>query len=131
MSKHSVSNIYLHIVFVIKYRRKVLTSQILTIIQSIFRQVCLDYFSELIEFEGETDHIHLLVKIVPTVKVSDLVRSLKVRTSDYILNLEIPELRKSLWANHLWSSGYYVSSVGNTSIDVIKNYIRNQNSPRM
>lgn len=127
---HSINEIYLHVVFVTKYRRRVLNCEILDILKNVFINVLLNFKSELIEFEGEEDHVHLLVKISPTVRICDLIRSLKTSSSSIIMNSNFNCIREKLWLNHLWTPSYYVNSCGNTSIDVVKNYIHSQNRPR-
>lgn len=76
-SAHCVFNLKIHLVFVVAYRRKAISESILTRMSEIFKEVCQDYNAELREFSGESDHVHLLVEISPTVRISDLVRTLK------------------------------------------------------
>src|SRR5205807_5451346 len=69
--------LHMHLVFVTKYRRKVFTKKILVELRAIFQSVCTDFQASLTEFEGENDHVHLLVNYPPTISVSKLVNSLK------------------------------------------------------
>jgi putative transposase len=69
--------IHVHLVFVTKYRRGVFTKEILDDMRQIFASVCTDFEAELVEFDGEDDHVHLLVNYPPKVAVSKLVNSLK------------------------------------------------------
>ena len=76
--RHCVFKMHVHLVFVTKYRRGVFTKEILNDLQSIFKEVCDDFEAELVEFDGEDDHVHLLVNHPPPkVAVSNLVNSLK------------------------------------------------------
>lgn len=68
---------HVHFVFVTKYRRNVFTKEVLDDLKIFFEKVCLDFESELVEFDGEDDHVHLLVNYPPKVSVSALVNSLK------------------------------------------------------
>jgi putative transposase len=68
---------HVHLVFVTKYRRNVFTKEVLDDLKIFFEKVCLDFESELVEFDGEDDHVHLLVNYPPKVSVSALVNSLK------------------------------------------------------
>ena len=68
---------HVHLVFVTKYRREVFTKEILGDLRPIFSSVCADFEAELVEFDGEDDHVHLLVNYPPKVSVSHLVNSLK------------------------------------------------------
>ncbi len=75
--RHCVFLMHVHLVFVTKYRRDVFTKEILDDMRGIFANVCRDFESELVEFDGEDDHFHLLVNYPPKVSVSSLVNSLK------------------------------------------------------
>src|SRR6516164_3617027 len=75
--RHCVFNMHVHLVFVTKYRRDVFTKEILKHLNIIFDAVCKDFESELIECNGEDDHVHLLVNYPPKIQLSKLVDSLK------------------------------------------------------
>jgi putative transposase len=85
--------------------------------------------SELLEFNGADDHVHLLVCCSPTVAICNLVSKLKGKSS-YFLRKEFSEkLSKKLWRGHLWSPSYCVVSCGEASLDVVKQYIVEQRTP--
>ena len=118
-----------HLVFVTKYRHKVFTDTHLTRLEAIFRDVCTDFECELVELNGETDHVHLLVTFPPKVAVSHLVNSLKGVSSRY-MRREFPELERHYWrAKRLWSGSYFAGSVGGAPISVLRQYIENQTRP--
>ncbi len=71
--RHCVFRMHVHLVFVTKYRRNVFTKEVLDDLKIFFEKVCLDFESELVEFDGEDDHVHLLVNYPPKVAVSALV----------------------------------------------------------
>jgi len=126
--RHGRSCIYslqVHLVFVTKYRRSVFDDATLTDMERIMRNVCATMECELIEFNGETDHVHLLVSYPPKVSVSTLVNMLKGVSSR--------QLRKTYalrtHRGHLWSPSYYAASSGGASLDVLKEYIRKQDRP--
>lgn len=127
--RHCVFNMHVHLVFVTKYRRGVFTKQILDDLKVIFEQVCLDFESELVEFDGEHDHVHLLVNYPPKVSVSKLVNSLKGVSSRMIRQKDYPSIRKKLWGNALWSPSYFAGSCGGAPIAIIKQYIAQQQTP--
>ncbi|MDU2950389.1 MAG: IS200/IS605 family transposase [Bifidobacterium longum] len=86
-------------------------------------------FVESAEFNGETDHVHLLVSFPPTVELSRLVNSLKGVSSRY-LRRDYPELARHYWrAQRLWSPSYYAGTAGGAPLDTLKRYIENQNRP--
>jgi putative transposase len=127
--RHCVFLMHVHLVFVTKYRRNVFTKEVLNDLEIIFSSVCLDFESELIEFEGEDDHVHLLVNYPPKVSVSKLVNSLKGVSSHLIRKKNYPNLRNKLWGNALWSPSYFASSCGGAPIAIIRQYIEQQKTP--
>jgi putative transposase len=127
---HSVFSIYLHFLFVAKYRRKVLTFQILDRIREIFAHVCIKTKCRLIEFNGESDHVHLLVDFHPDNNISAFTGSLKSASSRIIRNEFEVHLSKFYKNPVLWSSSYYVASTGGAPIEKIKAYIKSQESPQ-
>jgi REP-associated tyrosine transposase len=117
------------LVFVTKYRHPVFTVRHLTRMQEIMRDVCADFGAELAEFNGENNHVHLLVNFPPTVAVSRLVNSLK-GVSSRRLRQEFPDLVRHYWrAKRLWSGSYFAGSVGGAPISVLHQYIEQQDRP--
>lgn len=93
------------------------------------REVCSDFECELVEFNGEPEHVHLLVNFPPKVAVSKLVNSLK-GVSSRRLRQEFPELQKHYWrAKRLWNGSYFAGSVGGAPLAILRQYIENQNRP--
>jgi putative transposase len=127
--RHCVFRMHVHLVFVTKYRRGVFTKEILDDLRGIFADVCADFESELVEFDGEDDHVRLLVVYPPKVAVSSLVNSLKGVSSRLIRKKNRPELRKKLWGDSLWSPSYFAGSCGGAPIAILKQYIDDQRSP--
>lgn len=76
-----MSLLHAHLVFVTKYRRTVFTGPMLTFTENIMRAVCTDQDADLMEFNGESDHVHLLVAYQPTLAISVLAQRLKGRTA--------------------------------------------------
>ena len=126
--RHCVFNMHVHLVFVAKYRRDVFTNAMLETMREVFERVCLDFEAELIEFDGEHDHVHLLVNYPPKVAISSLVNSLKGLSSRH-LRKDFPELKNNLWGDSLWSPSYFASSCGGAPLEIIKQYIEQQQSP--
>lgn len=117
---------HVHLVFVTKCRRNVFTKEILDDLHRIFARVCADFEAQLIEFDGEDDHVHLLVNYPPKVAVSRLVNSLKGASSRVIRNRNYPSIRQKLWGGALWSPSYFAGSCGGAPLAVIQQYIRQQ-----
>jgi len=127
--RHVVFNLHVHLVFVAKYRRKVFTKEILVDMRQIFESVCTDFEAQLVEFDGEHDHVHLLVNYLPKVSISKLVNSLKGVSSRMIRQKNYPSIREKLWGSALWSPSYFAGSCGGTPITIIRQYIEQQNTP--
>ena len=121
--------LHVHLVFVTKYRRKVFTQRILRELKAVFASVCSDFEAELVEMEGEKDHVHLLVNYPPTVAISRLVNSLKGVSSRLIRKEKHPTISRALWGNALWSPSYFAGSCGGAPLEVIREYIEQQDSP--
>jgi putative transposase len=120
---------HVHLVFVTKYRRGVFTKEILDELRLIFFSVCRDFEADLVEFDGEDDHVHLLVNYPPKVTVSKLVNSLKGVSSHLIRKKGYPSIREKLWGGALWSPSYFSGSCGGAPITVIRQYIEQQKTP--
>ncbi|QYD68135.1 IS200/IS605 family transposase [Paraburkholderia edwinii] len=127
--RHCVFMMHVHLVFVTKYRRGVFTGEVIDELRVIFANVCRDFEAELVEFDGEHDHVHLLVNYPPKVAVSALVNSLKGVSSRMIRQKNYPGIRRKLWGGALWSPSYFAGSCGGAPIDVIRRYIEQQQTP--
>lgn len=119
---------HVHLVFVTKYRRHVFTNAMLDDMRDIFASVCTDFEAELIEIDGEDDHVHLLVYYPPKVAVSVLVNSLK-GVSSRLMRQRHPALVPRYWKGVLWSPSYFAASCGGAPISIIKQYIEQQRTP--
>jgi putative transposase len=127
--RHCVFMIHVHLVFITKYRREVFTPEILQDLRGIFTSVCTDFDSELMEFNGEDDHVHLLLNYPPKVSVSALVNSLKGVSSRMIRQKRYSSIRRKLWGGALWSPSYFAGSCGGAPLAVIRHYIEQQKTP--
>lgn len=118
-----------HLVFVTKYRRRLFTGQILTFAEHTMRAVCAELDAELVEFNGEPDHVHLLVAYPPTLAISVLVQRLKGRTA-YAVRREFTGVCvRARMRGHLWSPSYFAVSCGGAPLSIIKQYIDGQTRP--
>ncbi|MEV6955034.1 IS200/IS605 family transposase [Streptomyces sp. NPDC051183] len=127
--RHCTFILHAHLVFVTKYRHEVFNDQHLTRCEEIMRSVCADFEVELVEFNGENNHVHLLVNLPPKVALSKLVNSLK-GVSSRRLRQEFPDLVRHYWrAQRLWSGSYFAGSVGGAPLSMVHQYIEQQNRP--
>lgn len=127
--RHVVHNLHCHLVFTPKYRKAIFTDDMLTVCEKAMFNVCEDFGAVLSEFNGETDHVHLLVHHPPQIAISDLVNSLKGVSSRRLRQVFPEEIKQLLYGEHLWSPSYFAGSVGGAPLDVVKDYIENQKRP--
>lgn len=118
----------MHLVFVTKYRRRVFTKAVLDDLRAIFAKICADFEAELVEFDGEDDHVHLLVTYPPKTAIAKLVNSLK-GVSSRLLRKQHPELVRRYWKGVLWSPSYFAGSCGGAPIEIVRQYIEQQQTP--
>ncbi|HDS9666346.1 IS200/IS605 family transposase [Klebsiella pneumoniae] len=127
--RHCVFMLHCHLIFITKYRGEVFNATHLETLEGICRNVCELFECELVEFNGESDHVHMLLNFPPKVSISKLVNSLK-GVSSRKMKLHHSELHKPTWkSDALWSPSYFAGSVGGAPLDVIKKYIEDQNRP--
>jgi putative transposase len=127
--RHCVFDMHVHLVFVTKYRHAVFTRGHLDHLERIFRDVCESFGCRLEEFNGEADHVHLLVGFPPTAQVSRLVNSLK-GVSSRIMRRDHLELAQHYWrAQRLWSASYYAGTAGGAPLETLRTYIERQQQP--
>jgi len=121
-----VYNINYHIVWSVKYRRKVLTSEIERYLKALFEEIAKEKGFEVVMMEvGEQDHIHVFASAHPKVAPSYIVKMLK-GISGRKLFLRFPEIKAKLWKGRLWNNSFYLETVGSTSEEDIKRYIAKQ-----
>ena len=126
--RHCVFSIHVHLVFVTKYRRKVLDGDAIQRLRGYFAKVCADFEATLVETDGEDNHVHLLVNYPPKVAVTNLVNSLK-GVSSRLLRKDRPDLARRYYKGVLWSPSYFAASCGGAPIAVVKQYIEQQQTP--
>lgn len=126
--RHCVFALHAHLVFVTKYRRRVFTGAALDIVDEVMRSVCADFNVKLAAFEGEDNHVHLLVNYPPQVQLSKLVNSLK-GVSSRVLRQRMPSISDRYYKNVLWSPSYFAASCGGAPLSVIKQYVEQQARP--
>ena len=124
-----VFKIFLHLVFVTKYRREALTAEMIDTLKEVFRETCEQMEGELIEFGGEHDHVHLMVSYPPKLALSNFVGKLKGKSSYVLRRKYASQLKKKLWGAHLWSPSYCAISCGGAPLDVVKQYVMDQRRP--
>jgi putative transposase len=119
---HTVFTIHVHLVWITKYRKRVLAGEVGTRVREVIRQICREEDVEILKGHVSKDHVHLLLSIPPQVTISRLVQKLKGRTSGKLMS-EFLHLKKAFWGRHIWARGYFCCSSGNITDEVIAAYM--------
>ena len=125
---HTVFDLKYHLVWVTKYRYKVLHGEVGVRARDLIRQVCMAREIKILKGHVSRDHVHLLVSSPPRLSVSQMMQYLKGRSSR-LLQQEFPELRRRYWGQHLWARGYFAASSGTVTDEMIRAYIEQQEPP--
>ncbi|SFA59733.1 putative transposase [Anoxybacillus pushchinoensis] len=120
-----VYSIQYHIVWCVKYRRKILTDKIEQRLVDILHKIAAENGFVIQEINGDLDHIHLLIECSPQHYIPDIIKALK-GVSARLLFKQYPELKKQLWGGHLWNPSYFVATVSEHTEEQIRNYIHSQ-----
>lgn len=126
---HAAFRIQYHVIFIIKYRHKCLTAEMLDRMNLIFRDVLRKWDCDLLEFSGESDHVHLLIDGHPSLDLSRMVGNLKTVSARRIRTEYAEHLAPYFWKPYFWSRSYCVVSAGGASLETLKRYIENQDKP--
>ena len=122
--KHCVFYHRYHVVWITKYRFKVLRGAVVERVREIIRQVCAEQGVQIISGVLSADHVHMFVSIPPKLSVSDFMRKVKGRSSHRV-QMEFPQLKKRYWGRHFWGRGYFSTTSGAITDDVILQYLEN------
>jgi putative transposase len=123
--RHSVTDLKIHLICVTKYRKSVFTEESLDLIEKSFREVATQMDFQIQEFNGEGDHVHMLIEYPPKLSISQMVNSLKGVSSRRYGQAGYPKPHKE----SLWSPSYFAISVGGATLEVLKQYIKEQSRP--
>ncbi len=126
-SFRSVYSLTAHVVFVTKYRKKAISPKILDILNDIFETTLSKWECTLLEFNGESDHVHLLLEYNPKVSLSKLIANLK-NVSSRLIRRDFPQLQDQYFdgKSYFWSGSYFVASCGGVTVEQLKQYVENQ-----
>ena len=123
---HTVFHHRYHIVWITKYRYKVLEGELRKRIRTIIRQVCKELGVKIIKGVLSKDHVHMFVEIPPHVSVSYFMQRVKGMSSHKV-QIEFPELKKRYWGKRFWARGYFCTTSGNITDGVILQYLESHN----
>ena len=124
---HSVTRLTVHLVWVTKYRYKVLTGDIQKRCRELLIQVCDAEDVRILDGVVSKDHVHMHIEYPPSLSISNLVKRLKGRSSR-LLQKEYSELQRRYWGKHFWAIGYGAWSTGNITEDVVSEYLKRHKS---
>jgi putative transposase len=118
-------------VLVTKYRRKVFKKEHLEFLNEAFKSIPDKWDASIVEFSGESDHVHILLTYPPHKLLSGLIANLKSTSSQLLWDNYSDHLKKIYWKDKrvLWTGAYFVASCGGVTIDQLKKYVESQDSP--
>jgi putative transposase len=126
---HCVYRLDYHLVLVTKYRRKALNGLMIERLRTLAKERCEAWRGQLLEMDGEADHVHLLISMPPTAEPARFVNNLKTTTSR-LLRRDFPDHLTSIYRKPvLWSASYFIASCGGAPLETIKQYIQQQDTP--
>lgn len=127
---HTKHDLKVHLVWIPKYRKKVLTGDVALRVRDLIRQIAMEHEITILSGKVACDHIHVLVGYRPHVDVSTIVQWLKGISSRVLLQ-EYPHLRKKFWGKHFWARGYLAVTTGTLTDEMVKKYIAEQEGEPM
>ena len=127
---HAVYKLNYHLVLVTKYRHQCINQDMLARLREIFDEQCKNWSIELLEFNGESDHVHLLLNAHPALDLSKLINSIKTVSSRLIRKEFATHLKKSYWKPVFWTRAYCLLTCGGAPLEIIKQYIEKQDKPK-
>ena len=128
-SSHATYNLTGHVVWITKYRRRVIDAKMKKRLETIIRWVCKENYIQVIVLGFEKDHVHCLLSFPITSDIPDVIRRIKGRTSKVIreeFSEYLKEYYKGRWKQHLWAVWYFFCSVGKVDMDIVQRYVEQQ-----
>jgi len=125
---HSASELVYHFVFPVKYRRKIFTSENEPTLKELALELEKRYELKFLEIGIDIDHVHFLIQAIPSYAPAIIAQTVKGNITRQFFRRH-PDVKIFLWGGNLWTSGYYVNTVGNANMSIIKNYVQNQGLP--
>jgi putative transposase len=125
LGAHTKTDLKVHVVWLPKYRKPVLTGEVAVRVRDLIRQIAAEHELEIISGKVARDHVHVFLTYRPNQDVSQIMQWLKGISSRVLLQ-EFPHLRKRFWGRHFWARGYLAVSSGTITDEMIKEYIEEQ-----
>lgn len=129
-SSRSISDLKAHLVLTTKYRRKAISASMLQRLNEIIHELSAKWGVEVVEINGESDHLHLLFGYYPQLQLSKYINNLKTVSSRMLRQ----EFETELWAIYkdkpvLWNNSYFIASCGGVTVEQLKEYVKSQDNP--
>tara|TARA_B100000315_G_C14300070_1_gene461441 strand:- start:102 stop:542 length:441 start_codon:yes stop_codon:yes gene_type:complete len=125
LGAHTKTDLKVHLIWIPKYRKRVLTGQVAIRTRDLLRQIAMEHEIDIISGKVSADHVHMLIGYRPTQNISKIVQWLK-GISSRVLLMEFKHLQKQFWGRHFWARGYFAVSSGNITDEMIQEYIEEQ-----
>ena len=125
-----VSDLKAHLVLTTKYRQRVLTGEMIDRLGEILKDLLLKWDSRVVDFNGESDHVHLLFQYTPQTELPKFINNIKTVTSRY-LRKEFPDrVNQFYYKDVLWNGSYFIASCGGVTVETLKEYVESQDKPK-
>ena len=125
-TEHAVYDLKYHLVWVPKYRKRILGEEVAEYLKGVFRQIAEEYGLSIDTLEVMEDHVHIFAEAPPKYSPAKVVQIMKSISAREVFK-KFPKLKRALWAGEMWNDGYFVRSVGDeVTADIIRRYIEYQ-----
>lgn len=124
-----VSDLKAHLVLTTKYRRKVFTGEMINRLDEILKELLKKWDCEVVDFNGESDHVHLLFRYTPQTELPKFINNVKTVTSRYLRKEYSDRINQFYKKDVLWNGSYFIASCGGVTIETLKKYVESQNKP--
>lgn len=124
-----VSDLKAHLVLTTKYRRKVFTGEMINRLDEILKELLKKWDCEVVDFNGESDHVHLLFRYTPQTELPKFINNVKTVTSRYLRKEYSDRINQFYKKDVLWNGSYFIASCGGVTVETLKKYVESQNKP--
>ncbi|MBW4669275.1 MAG: IS200/IS605 family transposase [Cyanomargarita calcarea GSE-NOS-MK-12-04C] len=124
-----VSDLKAHLVLTTKYRRKVFTGEMINRLDEILKELLKKWDCEVVDFNGESDHVHLIFRYTPQTELPKFINNVKTVTSRYLRKEFAIRINQFYKKDVLWNGSYFIASCGGVTVETLKKYVESQNKP--
>jgi len=124
-SSHASFDLKAHVVWIPKYRKRVLVGSVGDAVRDLVRRICSELELHIVSGKVAPDHVHLFISYPPHLSISDIMQQLKGKSSYKLFQL-FPGIKRTFWGRHFWARGYFAASSGSITDEMIRQYIEDQ-----